>query len=279
MPVKMWQKLERIEFLAKEQFHQQNGINDKLTVLKKKQAATVTLPKPQTWAAMAANAKLRFPLFNKTNEIVVKLNDGVSAKMMKNQALEEVADKIDAYLIENNITITKLRAARTLLSGDIAIQTTNEEESERLKGKHGWTKVLGSKVKLARKPYRIVVLGIFIAKIDLEKVEETKEKIIMQNASICTRIKIKSIFWLSALKKDKRTSSLVIEVDDAKMVNTLIEEGLVLDHTLHRCMKYNLACKIKQCFHCDEYGHVSVYCQKNTKCIAYSCPHRKLECP
>ena len=30
-------------------------------------------------------------------------------------------------------------------------------------------------------------------------------------------MKIESLFWLSALKKDRRTSSLVIEVDDAKM--------------------------------------------------------------
>ncbi len=44
---------------------------------------------------------------------------------MKKQAPEEVAYRIDAYLVENNITATKLRAAQTLLGGDIAIQTTN----------------------------------------------------------------------------------------------------------------------------------------------------------
>ncbi len=54
---------------------------------------------------------------------------------MKKQALEEVAQKIDAYFIENNITITKLREARTLQSRDIAIQITNDEEAERLRGK------------------------------------------------------------------------------------------------------------------------------------------------
>ncbi len=58
-------------------------------------------------------------------------------------------------------------------------------------------------------------------------------------------MKIESIFWLSALKKDKRTSSLVIEVDDAKIANTLMEEEPVLDHTLHGCMRYNPACRIK----------------------------------
>ena len=278
-PAQMWQKLESIESLAKEQSQQQNGINDKLTVIKERQAATIPSPKPQTWAAMAASEKTRPPLYNKNNEIVVKLNDNASAEEMKKQAPREVAHRIDAYLIENNITTVKLRAARTLPSGDIAIQTTNEEEAEKLRGEDGWTKVLGSKAKLARKRYGIVALGIPIAKIDLEKVEEVKEKIAAQNASMCAGMKIESIFWLSALKKDRRTSSLVIEVDNAKMANMLIEEGLVLDHTLHGCMRYNPACRIKQCFNCYEYGHVSVHCQKSTKCGACSGPHRTSECP
>lgn len=58
---------------------------------------------------------------------------------------------------------------------------------------------------------------------------------IIQNASICTKIKIENIFWLSILKKDKCTAFLVIEIDDTKMANTLIEKELVFDHTLHRC--------------------------------------------
>ena len=45
-PAQMWQKLKSIESLTKEQSQQQNGINDKLTVLKKQQAATIAFPKP-----------------------------------------------------------------------------------------------------------------------------------------------------------------------------------------------------------------------------------------
>ncbi len=98
--------------------------------------------------------------------------------MIKKQAQEEVEHRIDAYLIENNVTTIKLRTARTLPSADITIQTTNEEEAEKLRGEDGWTRSLGKKAKLARKRYGIVALGIPIAKIDLKKAEETKEKII-----------------------------------------------------------------------------------------------------
>lgn len=87
-----------------------------------------------------------------------------------------------------------------------------------------------------------------------------KKKLINKNANMCARIKIKSIFWLSEGKKGRQTVLLVVKVDDAKMANILIEEGLVLDHTLHRCIRYNPACKIKQCFKCYKYGHVLVHC-------------------
>ena len=136
-PAQMWQKFKSIEFLAKEQSQQQNGINDKLTIIKEQQAATITSPKPQTWAAMAASKKTRPLLYKKNNEIVVKLNNNVSAEEMKKQAPKKVAHRIDAYLIENNIITTKLHAARTLPSGDIAIQTTNKKEAEKLREEDG----------------------------------------------------------------------------------------------------------------------------------------------
>ncbi len=160
-----------------------------------------------------------------------------------------------------------------------AIQTTSIEEVEKLRERDGWTKVLGSKARLIRKRYGVVALGIPTAKIDLEKMEETKEKLVTQNASMCAGMKIKNFFWLSSTKKDRQTASLVIEVDDAKMANLLIEEGLVLDHTLHGCMRYNPACKVKQCFKYYKYSHVSVHCRKNTRCGACSGSHRILECP
>ena len=126
----------------------------------------------------------------------------------------------------------------------------NEEETEKLRGKNGWTRMLGSKAKLAWKKYAIVALGIPIAKINMEKPEETKENIIMQNISMSTRMKIESIFWLFKSKKNRRTSSLVVEVANAKMANMLIEKELVLDHSLHGFMRYKHASRIKQCFNC-----------------------------
>lgn len=237
-----------------------------------------TASKPQTWAAVTSGAQTRIPLYNKQNKIVVNLNDNAFTEEIKKQALEEVVHRIDAYLMENNITTIKLRAARTLSNGDIAIQTTSIEEVEKLREKDVWTKVLRNKVKLIQKRYGVIALGIPTAKIDLEKMKKTKKKLVTQNASMCAGMKIESLFWLSFTKKNRQTTLLLIEVNDAKMANLLIEERLVLDYTLHGCMRYNPACKVKQCFKYYKYGHVSVHCRKNTRCGACLSPHRTLEC-
>lgn len=76
-------------------------------------------------------------------------------------------------------------------------------------------------------------------------------------------IKIENIFWLFALKKDKYALLLVVEVDNAKMTNMLIEKRLVLDHILHRCMRYNLAYRTTQYLNYYKYGYILVYCKIN----------------
>lgn len=72
---------------------------------------------------------------------------------MRKQAPEEVVYRINAYLIENNITIIKLYIARTLPSRDVVIQTTSIKKAKKLKEEDGWTKVQKSKAKLTQKQY------------------------------------------------------------------------------------------------------------------------------
>lgn len=128
--------------------------------------------------------------------------------------------------------------------------------------KHVEIEMLENKVKLSRKQYNIVALGILIVKIDIEKREETKEKIVIQNTSMYARMKMNSIFSLIRLKKNSSISSSVVEAMNAKITNTLIQEKLTLDHFLHGCMRYYLACIMKQCFNRYQYHHNSFQCRK-----------------
>lgn len=120
-------------------------------MLKKQRVTTQTSFKPQIWTTIASRAQSRPPLYKLNNKIIVKLNNNAPVEEMKKQASEVVTHKSDAYLIKNNITITKLCAAQILPSRDVVIQTTNAEKVKNLKSKDGWTKVLGNKTKLLQK--------------------------------------------------------------------------------------------------------------------------------
>lgn len=72
-------------------------------------------------------------------------------------------------------------------------------------------------------------------------------------------MKIESLFWLSLIKKNRLITSLVVKINNAKMANLLVKEGLVLDHILYRCMRYNLVYKVKKCFKYYKYSYVLVY--------------------
>lgn len=68
------------------------------------------------------------------------------------------------------------------------------EEVKKLKKRDGWTKILESKARLIQKHYGIITLEISKTKIDFEKIETTEEKLVTQNAIICIRMKIESLF-------------------------------------------------------------------------------------
>lgn len=69
---------------------------------------------------IAANIKTYFLLYNKNNKIIVKLNNNILAKKIKKQIFKKFAYRINIYLINNNITITKIYITEILSSGDIA---------------------------------------------------------------------------------------------------------------------------------------------------------------
>lgn len=59
MQAQIWQKFKSIKIFLKEQFQQQNVINNKLTIIKKQQVARIVSSKPQIWAAIVVSKKMR----------------------------------------------------------------------------------------------------------------------------------------------------------------------------------------------------------------------------
>ena len=81
----------------------------------------------------------------------MKLNNITPTEKMRKPVLEEVTYMINVYLMENGITTTKFYIMWTLLSRNIAIQTTSIKKAKKLKEEDGSIKVLESKAKLMQK--------------------------------------------------------------------------------------------------------------------------------
>jgi hypothetical protein len=82
----------------------------------------------------------------------------------------------------------------------------------------------------------------------------------------------------------KQFSVMVIEFTRPEDANKAIEEGLVLDATIHQCEFYKRGCKMKQCFHIGpqyKAEHQCGYCAEyhNTRdCITKDDPSSKPKC-
>lgn len=76
----------------------------------------------------------------------------------------------------------------------------------------------------------------------------------------------------------EKKTSLVIECKTAAQANGVMEEGLAIGAELHRCTLYNPACKQKQCFNCQQYGHHAIYCTNTQACGFCAAAHRTQDC-
>lgn len=234
-------KLELLESTAQKHRLQNEGIEDQLVILKNAPTAGGSTQKPSSWASLLHNASPppnlthKAPAYNKNYEVIVKINDPDSARVLQAQTPEEITQSIDDQLKRQNITQTRIHTAQVLKSGDIAVQVVNDKEIQKLQHNHGWTTILGGKAFISTKTYGIIVHGVPIARIDL-KSPDTSRWLTMQNADTFPDMNIRWLGWLTPPKVGKTEASLVLELDDAETVNKIIDEGMVIGFGMHRCV-------------------------------------------
>ncbi len=218
------------------------------------------------------------PAFNKANEIIIKIDDKDSTRTLNTQSPENIVRDINHYLQAKNISNTNIRAARKLKSGDIAIHTANETETKKLVEEESWTQVLGKKARIITRTFGVIAHVVRIDSINMKEKEAVMEQIRAKNIASIPDLEIKWIGWLSNPAAGKKETSLVIECKTATQANGAIDEGLAIGAELHRCTLYNPACKQKQCFNCQQYGHLAVHCTNTQACGYCAAAHRSQDC-
>ncbi len=141
-------------------------------------------------------------------------------------------------------------------------------ETKKLVEEESWTQVFRKKTRIVTKTFGVIAQAVRIDSINFKEKEVVMEQIRSKNVASIPDLDIKWIRWLPSPALGKNKTSLVIECKTALQANRAIEEGLAMGAELYRCTLYNPAFKQKQCFNCQQYGHLAVHCT-NTQAYGY----------
>jgi hypothetical protein len=61
-------------------------------------------------------------------------------------------------------------------------------------------------------------------------------------------------------------AALILHLSNVKAAQKLCSTGLLWDAEIFDCEPYDATVRIRQCFKCYEFGHISKYCKKQQRC-------------
>lgn len=92
-------------------------------------------------------------------------------------------------------------------------------------------------------------------------------------------LRVTEVSWSACAVKEQRLYlSLRIEVETAAMANRLITKGLFENYKVKRYEPFSGNCRVRQCFNCQQYGHVLKACRNTAKCGHCAGNHSSHDC-
>lgn len=95
----------------------------------------------------------------KANEVIVKINDLSSSNSLRQTKEADLVGLINDTLKKKNVTNINVRAVQKLKSGDLAVQTLNQEKIQKLKNNNKWTEIFSKQAKTISKQYPVLVFN------------------------------------------------------------------------------------------------------------------------
>ena len=216
-------------------------------------------------------------------EIIVKITDVGTIESLRTKNPRNLQNHVDRAIEQSkNRHIEKIRSASAnqLKSGDLSIKTLNRSDAEALKQfAEDWIARLGKGTSIRLPTYGILVHGIRISSMDMEKFDEIKAELLHDNRAFVPNADIKYIGWLSRAALTKRASTIIVEFTNPEDANKMIDEGLIWQGEAFQCERYDRQCRLKQCYKCQRYGHIGTQCKANTACGYCAKAHNSKDCP
>jgi hypothetical protein len=88
---------------------------------------------------------------------------------------------------------------------------------------------------------------------------------------------IKHVGWLARAPVAKR-SAIVVEFTKPQHANQAIEMGTIWNSTMLNAELYDRSARVRQCFNCQQYGHVGSTCSNQERCGHCAGSHQTRDC-
>ncbi len=135
-------------------------------------------------------------------------------------------------------------------------------------------------ISLSRRIFEIMIHEVKITLINTQNQQKTITHIIRQNASMHLNLKIARVIWSKRAKInfDKKYSSLIMKIYNAKTINRLIQKELFDEYSHRTCEYFDKDCRLKQCFNCQRYEHINKSCKYSRRCATCANFHNESVC-
>jgi hypothetical protein len=77
----------------------------------------------------------------------------------------------------------------------------------------------------------------------------------------------------------RKSGSLIVEFTSPVPANVAIDKGVLWDCDSLKAILYDRAARVRQCFNCQQYGHIGSTCANTVKCVYCAEGYQSRDCP
>jgi hypothetical protein len=162
-----------------------------------------------TLAGTANTQVPRMPPMQTQREVVVNIRDPITVlnlRAMNPCNLNAHVERAIRQSGNENISSIKVLSSNQLKSGDLSIKTATINETEALKQfADDWVHRVGNRASIRIKTYGIIAHSIRTSTMDMERFEEMRDQLLLDNKPFIPQAEIKYIGWLTRNAPTKST--------------------------------------------------------------------------
>jgi hypothetical protein len=169
-------------------------------------------------------------------------------------------------------------ATRQLRSGDLCVSLPSEVCAQGLRDlQNEWIGGLAPRAVVSRRTYGVLMHGVAVKGFDVSD-PATRASLIRQNCQVHD-LEILRLTWLTNPAITKKTvSSVVMEIVNPRTANAIIDSGIYWNKQHLAVERYDPACRLRQCFKCQQFGHIGPQCHSKERCGWCAGPHNSRSC-